>query len=68
MSRKDEETTRVVVTEGVVSYRQLLIDPRSRKVVIVEHPLLTMAAKDALVRVLFMNLGVSCLSFSSISS
>lgn len=41
-----------------VSVRSLLTDPKSRKVILVEHPLLPLYIKDALAKVLFGNLQV----------
>lgn len=53
----------VLVTYGICLnplliglFSSLLVDPRSRKVIIVEHPLIPLAVKDAIIRILFMNL------------
>ncbi|VDB99282.1 unnamed protein product [Peniophora sp. CBMAI 1063] len=43
----------------------LLTDPKSRKVIVVEHPLLPLYVKDMFARVLFGNLQVPSLSFAS---
>ncbi|TCD66444.1 hypothetical protein EIP91_001381 [Steccherinum ochraceum] len=43
----------------------LLTDPKSRKVIIVEHPLLPLHVKDAIARILFNNLQVPSISFAS---
>lgn len=47
--------------------RSLLTDPKSRKVILVEHPLLPLYIKDALAKVLFGNLQV-CLVASYLGS
>lgn len=54
-----------VVTATVLdaSCRHLLVDRGSRKVIVVEHPLIPLVVKDALVRVLFLNIQVCCVSF-----
>jgi hypothetical protein len=38
--------------------RSLMTDPKSRKVIIVEHPLLPLRVKDLMARILFDNLNV----------
>lgn len=43
-------------------FRHLLVDPKARKVIIIEHPLLPLHVKDVIARVLFENLQVK-LSF-----
>jgi hypothetical protein len=45
---------------GVHNYTisSLLTDPKSRKVIIIEHPLLPVYVKDILARILFENLQV----------
>lgn len=43
--------------------RLLLADPKSRKVILVEHPLIPVVVKDAIVRVLFLNLHVRNINF-----
>jgi actin-related protein 10 len=40
-------------------HRNLLIDPRTRKVIIVENPLLSTRIKEMIARILFDNLQVS---------
>ena len=47
-----------IVWSDEVSARFLLTDPKSRKVILVEHPLLPLYIKDALAKVLFGNLQV----------
>ncbi|KAF8312521.1 actin-like ATPase domain-containing protein [Clavulina sp. PMI_390] len=47
-----------------VFFELLLADPKARKVVLVENPLLPIAVKDSLVRVLFLNLLVPSVSFA----
>lgn len=48
-----------------VFHEILLTDPKSRKVIIVEHPLLPLYIKDMMASVLFDNLGVPSISFAS---
>lgn len=43
-------------------HSSLLTDPKSRKVIIVEQPLLPLYIKDAIARILFNNLQVRLLS------
>lgn len=46
-------------------FENLLIDPRTRKVIIVENPLLSTRIKEMIARILFDNLQVPSLSFAS---
>lgn len=48
-----------------VFHDSLLTDPKARKVIIVEHPLLPIYIKDTIARVLFENLQVPSVSFAS---
>ncbi|CAK5269334.1 unnamed protein product, partial [Mycena citricolor] len=48
-----------------VFHDSLLTDPKARKVIIVEHPLLPLYIKDMIARILFENLQVPSLSFAS---
>ncbi|KAK1222858.1 hypothetical protein PQX77_014280 [Marasmius sp. AFHP31] len=48
-----------------VFHDSLLTDPKARKVIIVEHPLLPIYIKETLARVLFENLQVPSVSFAS---
>ncbi|EKM58531.1 uncharacterized protein PHACADRAFT_117568 [Phanerochaete carnosa HHB-10118-sp] len=48
-----------------VFHDSLLTDPKSRKVIIVEQPLLPLHIKEALARILFNNLQVPSISFAS---
>ncbi|PCH42073.1 actin-domain-containing protein [Wolfiporia cocos MD-104 SS10] len=48
-----------------VFHRSLMTDPKSRKVILVEHPLLPLYIKDMIARILFDNLQVPTLSFAS---
>ncbi|KAH9944842.1 actin family [Amylocystis lapponica] len=48
-----------------VFHDSLLTDPKSRKVIIVEHPLLPLHIKDIIARILFDNLQVPSISFAS---
>ncbi|KAJ7227373.1 fungal-specific actin related protein [Mycena pura] len=48
-----------------VFYDSLLTDPKARKVIVVEHPLLPLCIKDAMARILFENLQVPSVSFAS---
>lgn len=45
--------------------RNLMIDPKTRKVIVVENPLLSTRVKEMVARVLFDNLQVSRLKTSS---
>ncbi|KAJ3554718.1 hypothetical protein NM688_g2965 [Phlebia brevispora] len=47
-----------------VFHDSLLTDPKSRKVILVEHPLLPLHIKDAFARILFNNLQVPSISFA----
>ncbi|KWU45051.1 actin-like ATPase domain-containing protein, partial [Rhodotorula sp. JG-1b] len=46
-------------------FENLLIDPRTRKIIVVENPLLSTRIKEMIARVLFDNLQVPSLSFAS---
>ncbi|KAG9315355.1 actin-domain-containing protein [Chiua virens] len=48
-----------------VFHESLLTDPKSRKVILVEHPLLPLNIKDIFAKVLFGNLQVPSVSFAS---
>ncbi|OAX37482.1 actin-like ATPase domain-containing protein [Rhizopogon vinicolor AM-OR11-026] len=48
-----------------VFHESLLADPKSRKVILVEHPLMPLYIKDMLARILFNNLQVPSISFAS---
>ncbi|KAI6039887.1 actin-domain-containing protein [Pisolithus marmoratus] len=48
----------------LVFHESLLTDPKSRKVILVEHPLLPLHIKEILARVLFGNLQVPSISFA----
>ncbi|KAI9000451.1 actin-domain-containing protein [Trametes punicea] len=48
-----------------VFHDSLLTDPKSRKVILVEHPLLPLHIKEMMARVLFNNLQVPSISFAS---
>ncbi|KAJ6507969.1 fungal-specific actin related protein [Mycena vitilis] len=48
-----------------VFHDSLLTDPKARKVILVEHPLLPLYIKDMMARVLFENLQVPSVSFAS---
>ncbi|CCA68903.1 related to fungal specific actin related protein-Laccaria bicolor [Serendipita indica DSM 11827] len=50
-----------------VFFESLMTDPKSRKVIIVEHPLLPLRVKDLLAKILFDNLNIPSLSFASSS-
>ncbi|KAI0733558.1 actin-domain-containing protein [Fomitopsis betulina] len=49
----------------MVFHDSLMTDPKSRKVILVEHPLLPLHIKDIIARVLFDNLQVPSISFAS---
>ncbi|KAJ7285155.1 fungal-specific actin related protein [Mycena rebaudengoi] len=48
-----------------VFHDSLLTDPKARKVILVEHPLLPLYIKDMMARILFENLQVPSVSFAS---
>ncbi|KAG8932829.1 hypothetical protein FRC02_000513 [Tulasnella sp. 418] len=48
-----------------VFFDYLLTDPKTRKVIVIEHPLLSLSAKDMMARILFQNLQVLSVSFMS---
>ncbi|GAA5853762.1 hypothetical protein JCM8547_007439 [Rhodosporidiobolus lusitaniae] len=48
-----------------VWFNNLMVDPKTRKVIVVENPLLSTAVKDMIARVLFDNLQIPSLSFAS---
>ncbi|KAJ7031404.1 actin-domain-containing protein [Mycena alexandri] len=48
-----------------VFHDSLLTDPKARKVILVEHPLLPIYIKDMMARILFENLQVPSVSFAS---
>ncbi|KAI0271551.1 fungal-specific actin related protein [Gloeopeniophorella convolvens] len=48
-----------------VFHDSLLTDPKSRKVIVVEHPMLPVHVKDTLAKVLFDNLQIPAISFAS---
>ncbi|KAA1477183.1 actin-like ATPase domain-containing protein [Dentipellis sp. KUC8613] len=48
-----------------VFHDSLLTDPKSRKVILVEHPLMPVYIKDMIARILFGNLQVPSISFAS---
>ncbi|KAJ7455301.1 actin-domain-containing protein [Mycena galericulata] len=48
-----------------VFHDSLLTDPKARKVILVEHPLLPLYIKDMMARILFDNLQVPSVSFAS---
>ncbi|KAI1796925.1 actin-domain-containing protein [Ganoderma leucocontextum] len=48
-----------------VFHNSLLTDPKSRKVILVEHPLLPLHIKETIARILFNNLQVPSISFAS---
>ncbi|KAI0367989.1 actin-domain-containing protein, partial [Pilatotrama ljubarskyi] len=48
-----------------VFHNSLLTDPKSRKVILVEHPLLPLHIKEIMARILFNNLQVPSISFAS---
>ncbi|KZT01408.1 actin-domain-containing protein [Laetiporus sulphureus 93-53] len=48
-----------------VFHHSLMTDPKSRKVILVEHPLLPMYLKEMIARLLFENLQVPSVSFAS---
>ncbi|KZT39144.1 actin-domain-containing protein [Sistotremastrum suecicum HHB10207 ss-3] len=50
-----------------VFHSSLMADPRARKVIIVEHPLLPLRVKETLARALFTNLQAPSISFASSS-
>ncbi|KAL4258600.1 actin family protein [Pleurotus pulmonarius] len=68
VQRAEEDTILQVKLEArlrSVFHDSLLTDPKSRKVILVEHPFLPLHIKDILARVLFQNLQVPSISFAS---
>ncbi|KAH9964476.1 actin-domain-containing protein [Russula dissimulans] len=66
--REDEERLLAAQLQThlrAVFHDSLLTDPKSRKVIIVEHPLLPVYVKDILAKILFDNLQVPSISFAS---
>ncbi|KAJ3785381.1 fungal-specific actin related protein [Lentinula aff. detonsa] len=56
---------RLEQTLRAVFHDSLLTDPKARKVIIIENPLLPLHIKEALARILFENLQVPSVSFAS---
>ncbi|EJD49546.1 actin-like ATPase domain-containing protein [Auricularia subglabra TFB-10046 SS5] len=69
---EDERMLEVLLQDRLryVFFESLLTDPKSRKVIIIEHPLLPLSVKETLARILFNNLqaGSRVPSLSFISS
>ncbi|KAI0925654.1 hypothetical protein AcV5_008332 [Taiwanofungus camphoratus] len=68
-AERDEEDkmleARLLTCLRSVFHDSLLTDPKSRKVILVEHPLLPLHIKDSLAQILFDNLQVPSISFAS---
>ena len=62
-SEEDEHQVEAIVQAGLrkIIYRDLMLDPKSRKVLIVENPLLPIRVKNLVAKVLFGNLQVRAL-------
>ncbi|KAJ7903315.1 actin-domain-containing protein [Mycena olivaceomarginata] len=70
LSRGDPEQERILEVKletclRSVFHDSLLTDPKARKVILVEHPLLPLYIKDMMARILFENLQVPSVSFAS---
>ncbi|KAF8272289.1 actin-domain-containing protein [Lactarius quietus] len=67
--QRDEDdrvlAARVQAHLRAVFHDSLLTDPKSRKVIIIEHPLLPVYVKDIFAKILFENLQVPSISFAS---
>ncbi|RPD74923.1 actin-domain-containing protein [Lentinus tigrinus ALCF2SS1-7] len=66
--REEEDRVLEAKLEGClrsVFHNSLLTDPKSRKVILVEHPLLPLHIKEIMARILFNNLQVPSISFAS---
>ncbi|KIK55142.1 hypothetical protein GYMLUDRAFT_176167 [Collybiopsis luxurians FD-317 M1] len=74
--KRPADTAKRVEEETMLDYRleqnlrslfhdSLLTDPKARKVIIIENPLLPLHIKEALARILFENLQVPSVSFAS---
>ncbi|KAH9945081.1 actin-domain-containing protein [Epithele typhae] len=66
--REEEDRILEAKLEGClrsVFHNSLLTDPKSRKVILVEHPLLPLHLKEIMARILFNNLQVPSISFAS---
>ncbi|KAG9224895.1 hypothetical protein CCMSSC00406_0001954 [Pleurotus cornucopiae] len=71
VQRAEEDTILQVKLEArlrSVFHDSLLTDPKSRKVILVEHPFLPLHIKDILARVLFQNLQTTPLAGSRLTS
>lgn len=53
------------LTRDILSIRSLLTDPKSRKVILIEHPLMPLHIKETFARILFNNLQVCAFSICS---
>jgi actin-related protein 10 len=53
-----------MVLTFIYDFSLLMTDPKSRKVIIVEHPLLPISIKDLMARILFDNLNVGCVTIN----
>ncbi|KAH8831626.1 fungal-specific actin related protein [Flagelloscypha sp. PMI_526] len=68
VEREEEDRILAIRIESImrnVFHNCLLTDPKARKVIIVEHPLMPMHVKDVLARTLFENLQVPSVSFAT---
>ncbi|KAI0067847.1 actin-domain-containing protein [Artomyces pyxidatus] len=69
MAERDEEDrvleARLQAHIRAVFHDSLLTEPKSRKVILVEHPLLPVYVKEMLAKILFGNLQVPSISFAS---
>ncbi|THH15556.1 hypothetical protein EW146_g4932 [Bondarzewia mesenterica] len=69
MAQSEEEDrvleARLQIRLREVFHDSLLADPKSRKVILVEHPLMPVYLKEMLARILFGNLQVPSVSFAS---
>lgn len=69
MAQREEEDrvleARLQAKLREVFHDSLLADPKSRKVILIEHPLLPVYIKEMLARILFSNLQVPSISFAS---
>lgn len=68
LEREEEDRlleARLQTSLRFVFHNSLMTDPKSRKVILVEHPLLPLHIKETIARILFDNLQVPSISFAS---
>lgn len=66
MRKNGSDDSPVPPLPSLVTYSNLMVDPKTRKVIVLENPLLPTSVKDMIARVLFDNLQVRLLPFPSL--